>query len=297
MSITTQLSLAAARLVVSGACKATGLPDAGGKAIDFLVERFTDQSRRLPEAIDAATERAWKTLELTLAGDSLWGKLTTRGEDYALAQELRAASAAVSYDESLGSRAAFFEAALKELRAARKAPTFTGGALQPDELRRHCRAVANYADPTALLEAEWQSATWIGELVRGVSAFSISPNSYDCRSGELPFLDDRGALLLPPGCGVRPGTIPGTGLRQARSGRHRPRTAVRHAGREHARSATPIGLKVLIGRRTGHRPRIPKQACIADRGRDAATKRGRSDLLHRQLSSGSTGLTCARPAN
>ena len=187
MSVSAQLSPVAARLVVGAASRATGLPASGGQAIDSLAERFADQSRRLPDATAAATERAWKTLELTLAGDTLWGKLTTRAEDQSLAQEPRAAYIAVDCDGSRGGKAESFGAALRELRAAREAPTFAGGTLRADEVRRHYRAVTNYADPAALLDAEWQSAAWVGEEF-DVLGYKNLAAFLRLRAGELPFL-------------------------------------------------------------------------------------------------------------
>lgn len=98
MSITTQLALAAVRHV-GGACRAAGLPDSGEKAVAFLTERFSDQSRRVPKAIAAATDRAWKALELALAGDSFWTRFD-RAEDRNLAQELRLALVVVPWDDA-----------------------------------------------------------------------------------------------------------------------------------------------------------------------------------------------------
>lgn len=181
MSIATQLTLVAVRLVVSGACKATGLPTSGEQAVDFLIERFTDQSQRLPKALNAATDRAWKTLELALAGDSLWSKLTTRAEDQALAQELRLALVVVSVDESVGNKAELFRAALKELRAVRRSSA------SPDELQRHIRAMTNYADPLALVEAEWHAAGAMADECERSGNKSLA-KFLRLRAGELPFL-------------------------------------------------------------------------------------------------------------
>src|SRR4051794_23108504 len=55
----------------------------------FLVERFTDQSQRLPAALTRANDRAWKAMEIAIAGESLWGWLD-RSEDRAFRQRVRA---------------------------------------------------------------------------------------------------------------------------------------------------------------------------------------------------------------
>jgi serine/threonine protein kinase len=172
MSIMTQLSLIAARYVAGSG---------GERAVDFLVERFSDQSQRLPKAIHYATERAWKTLELALAGDSLWSKLSTRAEDQALAHELRQALNVVPVNGSVGNQSEFFRAALKEMRAVRRSPA------PVDELQRHTRALANYADPAALVEAEWHAAAAMADVCER----SGHPNLaafLRLRAGELPLL-------------------------------------------------------------------------------------------------------------
>jgi serine/threonine protein kinase len=172
MSIMTQLSLIAARYVAGSG---------GERAVDFLVERFSDQSQRLPKAIHYATERAWKTLELALAGDSLWSKLSTRAEDQALAHELRQALNVVPVNGSVGNQSEFFRAALKEMRAVRRSPA------PVDELQRHTRALTNYADPAALVEAEWHAAAAMADVCER----SGHPNLaafLRLRAGELPLL-------------------------------------------------------------------------------------------------------------
>src|SRR5256885_12037313 len=90
------LSVVALRQVVTGACQAVG-GDLGGQAagavVAFLTERFTDQSGRLTEALRGANERAWKAVEIALAGESLWDrckKALTSAEDRAFSQQVRA---------------------------------------------------------------------------------------------------------------------------------------------------------------------------------------------------------------
>ncbi len=58
-------------------------------AVAFLTERFTDQSQRLPEALDRAGERSWRCLEIVLAGESLLTHLD-RAEERAFRDRVRA---------------------------------------------------------------------------------------------------------------------------------------------------------------------------------------------------------------
>jgi hypothetical protein len=48
------------------------LGTATDQAVEFVVQRFTDESQALPKAIAAANERTWKALGVGLAGDGLW---------------------------------------------------------------------------------------------------------------------------------------------------------------------------------------------------------------------------------
>ena len=93
MSIFLSLSSLALRQVVDGACAALGVKDSGEAVVGFLTERFTDHSQRLTAALQSANEKAWKALEVSLAGDSLWDRckaLAARGEDQAFARQVRA---------------------------------------------------------------------------------------------------------------------------------------------------------------------------------------------------------------
>src|SRR5690349_15623725 len=44
-------------------------------ALNFLQNKFVDQSSRLTAAVEASTDRAWRALELVLAGDAFWDRI------------------------------------------------------------------------------------------------------------------------------------------------------------------------------------------------------------------------------
>src|SRR5215207_363335 len=96
MSFVRKLSTLAVRPLVEAACRAAGGPvleGAGGAVVDLLARRFGDQSRRLERALEWAHDRAWKALEIALAGDSLWERCKARlasGEDRAFRDAVRA---------------------------------------------------------------------------------------------------------------------------------------------------------------------------------------------------------------
>lgn len=74
MNLALNLATLAVRKLVDGACTAVGVGEVGEVAVGvvaFLNERFTDHSQRLTVALQHANERAWRSLELSLAGESL----------------------------------------------------------------------------------------------------------------------------------------------------------------------------------------------------------------------------------
>jgi tetratricopeptide (TPR) repeat protein len=167
MGILHNLSTLALREVLEGACTAVGLK-AGEAAIDgvvnFLTERFTDQSQRLPAALHRSNEHAWKALEIALAGESIWTWLD-RAENKAFRQQVRAFLDVAPLAGLPGHGPEFRQQCLKELRDARKAGVLTGGSLDPRSLAQQAGAFARFADPQSLLDAEWRSIEHMaGEL-------------------------------------------------------------------------------------------------------------------------------------
>ena len=69
------LSVLAVRQIVGVA--ASKVPGGGvvvGVAAGALERHFTNHGRQLTAALTNANERAWKALEFSLAGDSLWDR-------------------------------------------------------------------------------------------------------------------------------------------------------------------------------------------------------------------------------
>src|SRR5258708_770573 len=93
MGVFLSLSGIALRQVVGGVLQTVGLDKTGDAAIDFLTKRFTDHSQKLSNALQTANERAWKALEVALAGDSLWERCKTAlasAEDRAFREQVQA---------------------------------------------------------------------------------------------------------------------------------------------------------------------------------------------------------------
>src|SRR4051794_18347791 len=96
MQLFQNLTVPALRQVLSGAMSSVAGQfgaDAAVAVVDFLQQRFTDQSERLTGALTQANERAWNSLEIALAGDSLWERcklLMASSEDKGFRQQVRA---------------------------------------------------------------------------------------------------------------------------------------------------------------------------------------------------------------
>jgi hypothetical protein len=168
MGIFLNLSSLALRGVVGGASESIGFKpgdEATGALGRFLIERFSDQSKKLTEALRQAGDRAWRALEIALAGESFWQRcksaFSTRGDERAFAEQVRLFLDGAPLPELAG-KAQFRQRCLQELQAARKADLLTGGKLDPQALAQQGGAFARFNDPQALLEAE-------GCLLRGLA--------------------------------------------------------------------------------------------------------------------------------
>jgi WD40 repeat protein len=154
VSVITRVSLFALGPLVSTACKAAGLSVVGESAaavVRFLRDRVSDQSLRVTAALADASDRAWRTLELALAGESLVSA-TDRAEDRAFREEVRLFVLRAQFDGRAPIDADLVPRCLEELRAARAAGVLDGNAV-PDH-----GDLTRFADPAGLVAAEWKVA-------------------------------------------------------------------------------------------------------------------------------------------
>lgn len=150
----------ALRQLIGGACRAIGVT-AGQEAVagvtSFLSRHFTDQSERITKALQNANERAWKALEISLAGESWWDRCTTAlaaGDERAFRQQVRDFLNAMPLAGLPEHGPEFNQECLRQLRAARKAGLMNGGLLNPDGLAQQAGAFARFTSPQSLMEAE-----------------------------------------------------------------------------------------------------------------------------------------------
>src|SRR5215210_6078268 len=128
MNVLSRVSLFALGPLVSGACRAVGVAAVGegvAAVSRFLKDRFSDQSLRVVAALADASERAWRTLELALAGESL-ATAADRADDRAFREEVRLFLLHAQLDGRAAIDRDLVPRCLAELRAARAAGLLAG---------------------------------------------------------------------------------------------------------------------------------------------------------------------------
>ncbi len=169
MGVALHLSALAVKSVVDKACSAIGVTEAGEKVVAYLAQRFTDHSRRLGEALEKANENAWKSLEIALAGESFWQHcqaLLGQRENHAFGRQMRAFLDAAPQAGFPQHPAAFRQQCLQDLRRARKAGLLNTDKPDPQNLARRVADFTRYADPQALIEAEWKAVEAMADDLR-----------------------------------------------------------------------------------------------------------------------------------
>ena len=126
---------------------------------------MSDQSRGLLDALERSNRKAWKSLEVVLAGESLWGRLTSRTDVKTLRSQIRAFLDQVSLPELHGRKEDFRRRCLGEYREALRAGVLLGN-LVAGELVEKTSPFAAHSDPDSLLRAEKTALTRLGKDVQ-----------------------------------------------------------------------------------------------------------------------------------
>lgn len=156
MGVIQQLAVCAARALVPGALAALGMEGGAAAArpvIAFLTDHLSDQSERLAAAVRTASERAWRAVEVALAGESLWSRLD-RAEDRALRRQLVRFLDGLLPGQMTVEAGEFRTRCLQELRAARQAGLLPGGAVDVSRLVAQTVDLARFDAPHQQLAAE-----------------------------------------------------------------------------------------------------------------------------------------------
>jgi hypothetical protein len=191
MKLLQNLAVLALRQLVAGASHAVGSvagPKAAEVVADFLKDRFTDNSQRLTDALKKASERAWKALELALAGDSWWDRakvLLANKEE----QNFRLMVQTFLASAPLETPSAEFQAqCLKELRQMQNLGLFTRGDIEPKSLAQQTGKWATYTDPSGILAAEWTYLEEMATELRGSGFRTLAQFLTLKPTGEMPLL-------------------------------------------------------------------------------------------------------------
>jgi uncharacterized protein YoxC len=125
-------------------------------------EHTTDHSRRLLDVLEQSNRKAWRALEIALAGESLWTWFD-REETKALRREIRAFVESIDFPDLAGP-ADYRARCLRELRAALGTGVLLGKLVAGD-LAQRAGAFARHADPQAVLAAEKEALNGLGAEV------------------------------------------------------------------------------------------------------------------------------------
>jgi hypothetical protein len=159
MGVFVELSVLAIRQVVTSV--ASMVPGGGlvvSTAASALERHFTNHSRQLVAALAKSNERAWKALELSLAGDGLWDRgkvMFAGGDERAFRKQAQLFLDTVAVPQ-LPADPQFLPQCLRELRHAREAGVLSNGELDPADLSRRVGVFAGLVDAPAVLDAEWR---------------------------------------------------------------------------------------------------------------------------------------------
>ena len=148
MGLFQDLSVLALQQLVQSAANTVGLNVAGDALVTSLRVRFTDHSQKLTQALQTANERAWKAIELSLAGETFWDRCKValaKVEDQAFRQQVRTFLDGSPIKVKSGSQKVC-QLGLAELRRVRKQGLLASGALAPAELA--AKAAPSPASPT-----------------------------------------------------------------------------------------------------------------------------------------------------
>lgn len=187
MDIALTLYSMATRGLVRGATEALGIRVMDA-VVTFLSERFVDHSQRLTVALHRSNDRAWRTLEIALAGDSWWQNvrnMLASAQERGFREQVQAFlnSTPLAGLPSHGDE--FRNECLRQLRAARKAGLLKSGRVDPRALAEKTVSFARFANPQKLLEQDWQALGQIAAALRE-KHFSALADFLEMRPADAP---------------------------------------------------------------------------------------------------------------
>ncbi|MBM4070850.1 MAG: hypothetical protein FJ271_18125 [Planctomycetes bacterium] len=147
------LCLFALEQLLEGASKSIGIiggEKAVAKLSQFLQQHFSDHSAKIEGALRMANERAWKSLELALEGDSFLSRckaILVQAEQRAFAHQVQTFLEGLPLSEFRDQTADMRQECLRDLRAARKAGLLDMGHVRIADFPSQVSSLARYGDP------------------------------------------------------------------------------------------------------------------------------------------------------
>jgi serine/threonine protein kinase len=139
--------------------------DTAESALKFVERRFTDNSQTLPRALTKASDRAWKTLSIALAGDGWFDNLKSwlaPGDEKAFAEQVQQflQSSPFRFD---GSSAQFRKKCLAELNAARQSGLLSARNIAPQDLGKEIARFQRYTNRQGMIDGAAQVVAEIAD--------------------------------------------------------------------------------------------------------------------------------------
>lgn len=164
MAIAGLLSQFTFRQISFGATAAIQMTSAEA-VTNFLGERLFDQSGKMIVALEQANLRAWKSLEVALAGETLWNKLDPAA-DKSFRQQIREYLDSTPFGNLSSHGEEFRKGCLHELREARKAGLLLRGGLSPEQIIEQIASFAAFTEDAEMVEKEWQTLNELENTLR-----------------------------------------------------------------------------------------------------------------------------------
>jgi len=133
------------------------------KVLDLFKDQFSDRSVRISHALRKANDRAWRCLEIALAGESVWN-FFDRADDKALRKQLKQFIDAAPLPDLLNRHKAR-QLILSELREARK-KQLLHCSIEPGRFGQPLTQLTRFHDPQQLLHHERQLLRDMARLLK-----------------------------------------------------------------------------------------------------------------------------------
>jgi hypothetical protein len=131
----------------------------------MLLDQFSDQGKQLLRALEKANRTAWKALEVSLTGETLWSRMVDRKTEKVFRQQIRQFLDHMPLPELI-SKDKYRQACLHDLRAALKKGVLYGEVV-PAALIEKAGPMVGYADPQHVLKLEKQALHQLAVEVKG----------------------------------------------------------------------------------------------------------------------------------